>query len=261
VVFRFRGRNGSIEVDVKIKVIRPASRQGTDAAFMAHSAGVTQAYAASGTVVETVFLDVGHHGGSMGGHLNEARIMANATAVVREVIAAENGGWDAVFISGEYDVGAEFARHVVKIPVIDAGTASLHAAALLGDSALMLITQASVASYARKLVKRWGMAELVTAMTAWDLPLAEAWDRRGEIRDLTLTICREAMARDDVNVILPFCAVFVPFIVDPHEIEDALGLPVVNGVAVGLRTAEMFVDLKMSHSAKAYPRAPQAMWT
>jgi hypothetical protein len=60
---------------------------------------------------------------------------------------------DAVFIS-EYGVGAEFARHVVKISVMDAGPASLHAAAVLGDGALMLITQTNVASYARKLVKR-----------------------------------------------------------------------------------------------------------
>ena len=123
-----------------------------------------------------------------------------------------------------------------------------------------MITQTSVASYARKLVKRWGMTDLITAMTAWDLPLAEAWDRRGEIKELTLTICREAMTRNDDNVVLPSCAVFVPFIVDPYEIEDALGLPVVNGVAVGLRTAEMFVDLRMSHSTKAYLCAPQLLW-
>src|SRR5258708_3890335 len=223
---------------------------------MAHSARVTQSYASAGTEVETVFLDVGHHGGSMGGHLNESRIMANAPAVVREVINAEKEGWNAVFISGEYDVGAEFSRHVVKIPVIDAGTASLHAAALLGDSVAMLITQTTVAPYARKLLRRWGMSDLVRMMTAWDLPLAEAWDRRNEIRDLTLKICREAMAREDVNVILPFCAVFVPFIVEAHELEDVLSLPVVNGVAVGIRTAEMFVDLGMSHS----PRTPKTTW-
>lgn len=246
---------------MKIKVIRPASRQGTDPDFMAHSARVTASYASPGTEVETVFLDVGHHGGSMGGHLNEARIMANAPAVVREVMQAERDGWDAIFISGEYDVGSEFARHLVRIPVIDSGTSSLHAAALLGDSIAMLITQASVSSYMRKLLRRWGMADLVSVMTPWDMPLAEAWRRRDEMRQLTLLLCREAMSRADVNVILPFCAVFVPFMVDPRDIEDELGIPVVNGVAVGLRTAEMFVGLKMVHSAKAYPPAPQTMWT
>lgn len=79
---------------MKIKVIRPASRQGTDADLMTHSARLTASHTSPGTEVETVFLDVGHHGGSMGGHLNEARIMANAPAVVREVIQAERDGWD-----------------------------------------------------------------------------------------------------------------------------------------------------------------------
>jgi Asp/Glu/hydantoin racemase len=141
---------------MKIKVIRPASRQGTDPDFMTHSARLTASYTSPGTEVETIFLDVGHHGGSMGGHLNEARIMANAAAVVREVIQAERDGWGAVFISGEDDVGSEFARYLVRIPVIDAGTSSLHAAALVGDSVAMLITQASVSSYVRKLLRRRG---------------------------------------------------------------------------------------------------------
>ncbi len=64
------------------------------------------------------------------------------------------------------------------------------------------------------------------------------------------------MTRVDVNVVLPFCAVFVRFMVDPHEIEDEIGIPVINGVAVGLRTAEMFADLKMVYSKKAYPATP-----
>ena len=81
------------------------------------------------------------------------------------------------------------------------------------------------------------------------------------MRALTIKLCRDAMARADVNVILPFAAVFVPFIIDPREIEDELGLPVVNGVAVAVRTAEMFVGLGMVHSAKAYPAAPSSAWS
>jgi Asp/Glu/hydantoin racemase len=246
---------------MKLRVIRPASRDGTDPDFMAHSHAVTQSYGAPGTEIETVFLDVGHHGGSMGGHLSEARIMANAPALVREVIAAEQAGCDAVLVSGEYDVGAEFARHCVRIPVVDAGTASLHAGALLGDNIGVIVTQPSVKTYARKLLRRWRMTDFVGATTAWGMPLAEAWERRGEIKELTLRLCHELIDDGDVDVIVPLCAVFVPFIVDPCELEDALGLPVVNGVAVGVKTAEMFAAFKMSQSAKAYPPAAPAAWT
>jgi Asp/Glu/hydantoin racemase len=105
------------------------------------------------------------------------------------------------------------------------------------------------------------MSDFIGATVAWNVPLAEGWARRGEMRELTLRICREAMARTDINVILPFCAVFVPFIVTPQELEDELGIPVVNGVAVGLKTAEMFVELGMRHSRSDYPATDPVMWS
>jgi Asp/Glu/hydantoin racemase len=246
---------------MRIKVIRPASRQGTDAAFMEHSARLTASYASRGTEVETVFLDLGHHGGSMGGHLNEARIMSVAPTLVKEVAKAEAEGWDAILLSGEYDVGAEIASHLVRIPVIDVGSVSVRFAPNLGDRAAMLVTQDSVRSYARKLLRRWGMSDFIGATVAWNVPLAEGWARRGEMRELTLRICREAMAQTDINVILPFCAVFVPFIVTPQQLEDELGIPVVNGVAVGLKTAEIFVELGMRHSRRDYPATDPSVWS
>lgn len=245
---------------MKIKVIRPASRQSTDAEFMETSARLTSSYASAGTEVETVFLNLGQHGGSMGGHLNEARIMSAAPTLLKEVVKSEADGWDAVVLSGEYDVGAEIARHLVSIPVIDVGSTSVRFAPLLGDRAAMLVTQDSVRSYARKLLRRWGMSDFIGAMTAWNVPLAEGWARRGEMRELTLRICRDAMDRADINVVLPFCAVFVPFIVRPQDIEDELGIPVVNGVAVALRTAEMFVALGMRHSRSDYPATDPSAW-
>lgn len=126
---------------MKIKVIRPASRQSTDAEFMEASARLTSSYASAGTEVETVFLSLGQHGGSMGGYLNEARIMSAAPTLLKEVVKAQADGWDAVVISGEYDVGAEIARHLVSIPVIDVGSTSVRFAPLLGDRAVMLVTQ------------------------------------------------------------------------------------------------------------------------
>ena len=45
-----------------------------------------------------------------------------------------------------------------------------------------------------------------------------------------------------------------------QRVEDALGVPVVNGVAVGLKTAEMFVSLGMRHSARDYPATDPSIW-
>jgi len=245
---------------MKVRVIRPGSKQNTDPEFMDHSARVTQSYVPTGMEIETVFLDAGDHGGPMIGHINEARIMSSAHHIVHEVMRAEKEGWDAVYLSGEYDVGAEIARHLVNIPVIDGGTVPTRFAPLLGDRICLLAVEDSLKPYTRKLLRRWGVENSITSMRTWNISLPELWGRRNEVKDLTIRICKEAIAQDDINVILPFCTVFTPFIVRPEEIEDAIGIPVVNSVAVCLKTVEMFVDLKIRKNQKMYPDTPYSVW-
>lgn len=245
---------------MKIRVIRPASKQNTDPEFMEHSLNVTKSYASPGTEVETVFVSAGAHGGPMVGHINEARIMSSAPFVIREVMRAEKEGWDGVYLTGEYDVGAEIARHMVNIPVVDTGPVVTHFASLLGDRVCLLTIEDSLRSYTRKLLKRWGVSDLISGMKAWNIPVSEVWTRRNEVKELTLRICKEAIEEDDANVILPFCGVFIPFIVRPEEIEDKIGIPVVNTVAVGLKTTEMFVSLNIHKSQKVYPLTPPNVW-
>jgi hypothetical protein len=47
----------------------------------------------------------------------------------------------------------------------------------------------------------------------------------------------------------------IPYIVDPKDLEAEVGAPVLNPKAIGIRTAEMCVQLGMSHSPLAYPYA------
>lgn len=227
---------------------------------MSYSAELTKKYASPGTEVDTVFVSAGVHAGPNAGHINEARIMSSAPHVVREVIRAESDGYDAVYLTGEYDVGAEIARHMVRIPVIDAGSFCARFATHLGERICMLTIEDSLKPYARKLLRRWGLAEQISLMKAWNIPVAQAWPRRAEIKHLTMRICAEAVEKDGANVILPACAVFMPFIVDPREVEDHCGIPVVNTVAVGLKMAELFVNLGIRKNQKVYPDTPAGVW-
>lgn len=245
---------------MKIRVIRPASKRNIDPELMAHSAEVTRRCASPGTEVETVFLDSNPHSGPMKGNANEARIMSSAPHVVHEVVRAEKEGFDGVFLTGEYDVGAEIARHLVKIPVVDIGTVTARFAPLLGDRVGMLVIEDSVKPYARKLLRRWGLDHTIASMQGWNIPLSDAWARRGEVKARTLEICRRAIEQDEAEVILPFCAVFMPFIVAPKEIEAEIGIPVLDTIAIGLATTELFVRLGLRASPRAYPPTPPAVW-
>ncbi|MBI4284984.1 MAG: hypothetical protein HY670_03665 [Chloroflexi bacterium] len=238
---------------MRIKVIRPASKQNTALDFQEHSVRVLQSFASPGTQIDVVFPEEGPHAGPMVGHISEARIASAAPFLVYEAVKAEQEGYDAVYFTGEYDVGAEIARHLVKIPVVDTGPVALHTAALLGDRISILVVEDSLKSFTRKLLRRWGMSDFVVSLRPWNIPVSEVWERRSEVRETTLRICRQAVEEDDANVIVPFCAVFTPHIITTEEIEAEVGVPVLNTMAVGIRVTEMFVNLKVHRSQKVYP--------
>jgi len=238
---------------MKIKAIRPTSKGDAASSYQEWSEKLMKNYGSPGTEISVIYPEAGSNVGGWLGHLTEARTEAIAPFVVQEAVRAEREGFDGALVMGEYNVGAEIARHMVNIPVVDAGTASLHIAALIGDRICVLIPEDSVNSYARKLFKRFGMSDFITSIKSWNIPIHEAWERKAEIKDKTVNLCKIAVEEEDAQVILPFCGVFVPMIVPPEEIEAEVGVPVVNGLAVAVKMAEMFVNLGVHTSRKAYP--------
>ena len=238
---------------MKIKAIRPASKQDTPSFYQEGSDKLLKSYASPGTEIDVVWPEAGPNVGPVLGHFSEARTKAIAPFVVQEAIKAEKEGSDAILMTGEYNVGAEVTRHMVNIPVVDTGTAGLHVAALIGDRICVLIIEDSANSYARKLFKRFGMSDFITSIKSWNIPIHEAWERKAEVKDKTVNLCKIAVEEEDAQVVLPFCGVFVPMIVPSEEIEAEVGVPVVNDLAVAVKMTEMFVNLGVHTSRKAYP--------
>ncbi|MBI4285573.1 MAG: hypothetical protein HY670_06705 [Chloroflexi bacterium] len=241
---------------MRIKVIRPHSRADSPSDFQEYTAKKLQSWASPGTELTVVFPDIQANMGGWFGRLTEGRLGMMAPYVAQEAVKAEKEGYDAVYTTGEWDVGASIARHMVNIPVVDTGPVALHTAALLGDRICLLIIEDESKSFAHRLLRRWGMKDFVTSIVPWNIPVHESWKRRDEIKDLTVRLCRKAVEEEDAQVIVSFCAVFVPFIVSPEEVEAEVGVPVLNTMAIGIRTTETFVNLKIHKSQKSYP--PQA---
>ncbi|MFC2013920.1 aspartate/glutamate racemase family protein [Chloroflexota bacterium] len=243
---------------MKIKAIGPSSKGEAPSIFYELLLRLYTSYASPGTEISLVSPEappgLGGWPGLVSGNLTEAYTEGIAPFVVKEAVKAEKEGFDAVIICGEYNVGAEVARHMVNIPVVDTGTASLHIAALIGDRVCVLIPHDSIASYARKLFKRFGMNDFVTSIKSWNIPIDEAWEsRKAQVKDKTISLCRTAIEEEGAQVILPFCVVFIPQTISPDEIETEVGVPVIDGMAVSVKMAEMFVNLKIHTSRKAYP--------
>ena len=239
---------------MKIKAIRPTAKADAPAKYHEFAAKRYKSLASAGTEITVVCLDnAPPNVGPWIGHASEARIEAMAPYMAQEAVKAEEEGFDAVWFVAEWNVGAEIAKHLVNIPLIDTGPAALHAAALVGSRICILIMEDASKPYARNLLNRWGMSHFVTSIKAWNIPIQEAWDRRAEIKERAIKLSNEAIEEEDAEVILPFAGAYVPTMVPVEEIQKEVSVPVINQAAVALKIIEMFVNLKMRQSSKAYP--------
>ena len=239
---------------MKIKAVRPLAKADAPDEFHELVAQRFKSYASPGTELVVVCLDDAPPNiGPWMGHASEARIEAMAPYMVQEAVKAEKEGFDGIYFPCDWNAGAEIARHFVNIPLIDTGPAALHAAALVGSRICMLIMEDSCKPYARNLLKRWGMSHFVTSIKAWNIPIHQHRDSGAEIKKRTIKLSKEAIEEEDAEVILPFGALYVPTMVPVEEIQKEVSVPIINQVAIGVKMTEMFVNLKMRHSSKAYP--------
>ncbi len=61
------------------------------------------------------------------------------------------------------------------------------------------------------------------------------------------------LVQQGAQAIIPLGGKIYPYVVTPQEIEDDIGVPIINTKAVGVRFAELMVSAKTTHSQKAYP--------
>ncbi len=52
---------------------------------------------------------------------------------------------------------------------------------------------------------------------------------------------------------IPLGGALFPYIVSPAELEQEVGVPVLNTKSIGIRFAEMCVQFGMTHSHRTYP--------
>ena len=65
------------------------------------------------------------------------------------------------------------------------------------------------------------------------------------------------IAEEDGADVLVLGCMSMAFLEITDELQERTGMPVVNPVCAALKTAEMMVDMRLSHSKAAYPAPPE----
>ncbi|MGQ0571517.1 MAG: aspartate/glutamate racemase family protein [Armatimonadota bacterium] len=173
---------------------------------------------------------------------------------VEMAVEAERRGFDAVITGCAGDPGVEAAREMVFIPVIGPGQAGMYAAAMLGYQFSVLSPLHSTVGPTRALVRHIGLQERCASVRAVNCSVLALREGRPETLQVVLDVAHRCINEDGADVLVLVCASLSHTFGD--RLADALSVPVVNVVRVSVRTAEMLVGSRLTHSKVAYPTPP-----
>jgi allantoin racemase len=208
-----------------------------------------KAAASSGTQILAVNPELGAV--SIEGYYDEA---ISVPGLLIEITKAEHAGADAHIIACFDDTGLEAARCVAGAPVIGIGEAAFHLASLVAHRFSVITTLSrSIAAIETNLMK-YGLERRCGRVRAAEVPVLALEDPASGARAEIAAQIEKAKAQDRAEAIVLGCAGMA-------DLAEALSaehqLPVIDGVAAGVRLAEALAGLGLRTSkrgAYAFPR-------
>jgi Asp/Glu/hydantoin racemase len=153
----------------------------------------------------------------------------------------------------------EASRLAVRIPVLGLCRTTMHVAANLADRIGVTVPLDGYSVLARRLLESYGLQHYVSGMRSLgfdDVPTPEQIPAlRPAMFERTVEVMRSLVKETGAECIIPLGGAVIPSILDPQELERAVGAPVLNPRPTGIRTAEMYVNLGLSQSPLTYSRA------
>lgn len=153
-------------------------------------------------------------------------------------------GYDAVVIACFSDPGLDAARELVDIPVVGIQESSMYLAASLGSYFGVLTTLERRVPVRRKYAESLGLGGKMIATPVLNIPVADTVGSLDRMKATALAKGREAMA-EGAEVLILGCAGLGDW---SRQLQEELGIPIINPNAAGLKLAETLVDLRLSHS-------------
>lgn len=178
-------------------------------------------------------------------------------AVIEAGMRAEEEGFAAVCINTVSDSGLYALRSRLNIPVLSAGEAALYMASILGQKFSIVTMWRQWEPLYRKTIKEYGLEGKLASIRSIEVrpDTKELLQGKEEIIfDQLLAASRMAIEEDGAHAILLGSTTMY----QSYEfLKSRLPVPVINPGLVAYKICELFLELEMCHSKRAYP-APES---
>ena len=231
---------------MKIRVINP----NTSAAMTAKIGAAARAVAAPGTLIDAVQPSFG--AASIEDHHDDVWA---AAGVAEQVRAGEAAQADAHVIACFGDPGLHAARELARGPVIGIAEAAFHAATLIATGFSVVTTLTRTCVIAEHLVLQYGFERRCRGIHGTDIAVLELDDPASRAFERILECAQHALEHDRSGAIVLGCAGMADLC---HELQQRLGVPVIDGVGAAVKLAEGLVGLGLATSKRGDYAAPLA---
>ena len=174
-------------------------------------------------------------------------------AVIQAGIQAQEDGFDAVCINTVSDSGLAALRSRLSIPVLSPGQSAFHVASMLGHKFSILTMWERWFPLYRKTLKEYGLESRVASIRAIEVrpDTVELLSGKEDIVFARLEeTALKAIREDGADVIVLGSTTM-------HQshayLASRLPVPVLNPGVIAYKLCEIFLDLGLCHSKKAYP--------
>lgn len=184
---------------------------------------------------------------------NTAEEELAAAAVVRAV-ARRRDAFDGFLIGCFGDPGLHGARELTDAPVVGPAAASFGVATRIADRFAPLTILDATVPLTRRLLRANGVAERATPVRVVEAPVSAIDHDSQELVEAMIGVGRRAVKTDGAEALVPGC-MSLSFMQATDEVSEAVGVPVVDPVTVGLESVATFARHGITQSRATYPAA------
>jgi allantoin racemase len=165
--------------------------------------------------------------------------------LLEEIRKGEQEGVDGYVIACFGDPGIHAARELARGPVVGMSEAALHAATFVADGFSIVTLPSRTRIHAERVLREAGLLQHCRSIRAIDVPVLQFDDAAEQFIPMLTQECRRAVAEDRAEAIVLGCAGLADLV---PPLVDALGVPVIEGVAAAVKTVESLLALGLGTS-------------
>lgn len=161
---------------------------------------------------------------------------------------------DAFILACWGDPGVEAAREITPRPVVGIAEASLYVANMLAAKWSVVTTLHRVRDMVEKTVEKTGLTSRCASVRTTRLSVLDTEQDRSATLDVLTAASQKAIQEDGAEAICLGCAGMSGL---EQQLEERLGVPVVDAVAAAVKMAESLVSLGKTTSKQLTYRLPE----